>query len=390
LKTVYGRRRFSVLEPEQGAGVLITLKPVKIPVGVRVKGDGVLKEDLVIDSGSLLMRRGNRFGQPLWAIYGGGIYSARRGLLHALAGYDDSRVGGNGGEIKEALRDFAALGEVSEFLRVWRRLSAEERTAISEALLAFVGEHENDRDPNKVAALDSIESVADLCDRLGRKNPQVTSVRIEQARRAILERLSAMKSIDPRLMFRYTVVDREIDLELGVTRSIYVALRRFRESLDRTPRSAKELGDLLGRYERQLSFLAAAPYSRAAEDIRSYLLRFAELQSKSRTAASLAFLNSTIARLGRLLAGHTIFGVVEDLAVLPQDPGAQAARIEEVKETIRRFKARHPACFARLRPNEAPPEWRLHFYQGARAIVAGNFPVAKAHYASMALEFVSA
>lgn len=371
LNTKYGRRGWDVMDLDPGAGVLVTTSTKTMLKGTKVKGGGILRFDQDVFAGSVLLRRANPYGQPMWAVHERGLYSARRAMTHAVTGYDETLVGGTGGEGKAIMTDAAALAAVTAFLSAWKSLSAEEKEALVLALHAFVGEHEDDLDPRKVAAADSVQAVSDLCDRTGRKNPLVAERRLTHAQRMLLERFRAIEAIEPRLMLRYAVLDREIDLEVGVVRQVMGKLGKLAAYLERDAIGARDLVRKVLACRNSLGLLKAAPFANPGLTATLCLNRALAGEGKRLRILEAHDL------LSRLAAGHSLQAIVEELAVLPTETEAKEARIARAMGHIKAFRARNMALFPELAEGADPEEWRAHFRAGGRALASNMLADAK-------------
>ncbi len=383
LRTVYGLRRFNLLELQPGVGVYVTLEPVLIKAGVRKKGGGVLKEPHVIPAGSVLIKRSNGHGHPLYAIYEGGLYEARRGLLHAVAGYDETLVGGADGELKSTVVEIDALGAVFDFLGEWRTLAEHQREALIEALAVFVAAHDGDRNTSKVAATDSVLAVQDLCDQTGRKNPSVVKVRLSEAERELWNRHFDCRKIQPRLIYRLAVVENELELEIGAVRAVYGQIRYVvdhyrKQNPERIP---SWYIDRLEKQANWLKLLKARPFAALAAKLEPWL--DARIKEFRTGVLSLVFSDShkyVLNQLERATARHFLCQVLETVSVLPTAPKAVELRAERAKQLARDFKARHAFLFPRLGKAEDPPMWRWHFREANLALGVGNLEIAKELY----------
>jgi len=362
LKTIYGRLRFDVMDVEPGSGILVTIEAKTVAAGTKVKGSGAIKEPHAIPTGSVFVRRASQFGPPTWAVYEAGVYSARRGILHALAGYDESRIGGAGGEMRENLKDAAALAAAETFLSAWRALGDHEKVAVSDALLAFVGKHEDDLDADKAFAVDAVASVVDLRDSVGRPNPLIARGQLSVAQKKLLARVGAIKGIDPRLALRYAVLDREIDLEVGVIRKVKGTLAKLLAYLGHDAIGPEVLERKLRACRNSLGLLKVAPFAKPG------LSCSIELNSALALVDPTETLRVTEATLARLAVSHFLHEIVERLGVMPSRSEEVEVRVAEAKRLVKAFRARNPAFFPKLAEGSAPDEWRSHFRTGAIAL----------------------
>lgn len=390
LPTVYGRLAFSVLKPDDRANVYITLAEKRVRRAVK-NGE---PQEVLIPAGSVLITRWGGREQPIFAIYRD-LYQARRGLLYGIAGYSETVVGGEEGEIPLMTAESGRFDDVCALLGSWRRLGEAEREAIKESLAEFIARHEKCRDRSKAAAVEAAEEVRDLTDSSGRRNPLAVASRLRSAQNQVFARLLLARRIHPQEMLRLAVVEEEIATATEIARNLYdkvttvflFALKRPAVML-RTAACAATAKRAAAQ-ARRLKMWQAEPFRSDRERLEELFEEAADGFERLEDELAYTRLVEVRRALERILARHELLEAVEQVAILPRDPAGVRRRTEEAKRRIKAFHERFRPLFPPVQAGEDNlATWRRSFRFGAAALKEGNLFEAKEHLRAAAAAIV--
>ncbi len=263
-----------VLQPENGTRIHIVVKP-----------DGALAEGAVLlprwrewdetDPAKREMRH-SRYAD---------LFSAVRGTLHAILGYEPENGAESHGELEIMLDARETAGDALCFMRAVRRLTPADAIHLQKMIGTLVATFENSRLSKKQEAFQQFEKSLGLKDRRGRSNVGALCARVVAGRSRVNGRIDDIRSIRPRLALQLMVLEQELTLHYHACVMVEKTLRDALQSVEKIDEGAFLDSRLAARINMALEHLARRMRIFHAEPFLSLRRRLTDLTF----AATIAF-----------------------------------------------------------------------------------------------------
>lgn len=201
------------------------------------------------------------------------VFSALRGTLHAILGYEPRAGAPVEGETANMLAAREEARDALLFMRAVRSLDDDARTYLTKQLLGLITRLEGSRVKLKREALAQFEKALSLRDALGRENIGALCARLVAAAARLDTRLDDVRSIVPRLLLQLAVLEQELTLMFRTLEAIEVGVRSMLQQKDvfeepeRLRRTAKHYAHQAERLADRTKVLKAKPFTALADTL---------------------------------------------------------------------------------------------------------------------------
>lgn len=333
-----------VLQPENGTRIHIVVKPD----GALMEGDVLLPRWREWDDADPRKRelRHSRYRD---------LFSAHRGTLHAIFGYEPengsrAELGGSiaAGELEKMLTARDTALDVLAYMRAVRRLEPADVQHLRTRIIKLVEALERSRLPKKQEAYAQFAKSMALRDRKGRRNVGALCARMVAGLRRINGRVDDICSIAPRLALQLMVLEQELTLHYRTCIRVEKTLRNVLQECEhfecgpRTdPRQTVRIDTALDRLIGQIKIFHAEPFLSLRRQITDNTLAAKVARHEGQVEMLRQALESarylTVLMIERVELG----AIHRDLSLL--DKGRLPEEIsKEIKSRLGRFTSRMP------------------------------------------------